>query len=139
MVIPIIDGPLNHGTTFAEHVRVFVGAFAARLGIVVPPLQQVSDTPPLDARIDAGRWIVECPDCHDAQFIWPAEPAPIFMCVTCFNVAVGGDWRLVAVPPNRAALERLLLFRPLPHNRNWRAGETVDTLRAENIAHGVEV
>lgn len=140
LMIPIVDGSLNHRADFATYVAKFViGTYAVRRGVRVPTFDHVSVTEALEARIDAGRWIVECPDCHDAQFVWPDDEHPLFMCVTCFNATVEGLWRRVAVPEQRAAIEALLLKRPLPTVRHWRAGETIDELRAENRAHGHEV
>lgn len=89
---------------------------------------------PVSARIDTGRWIVDCPDCRSAEYLWPDEP--VFFCTNCFNASVGGRWRLVEVPGERGAIEHILLARPFPWNRHWRPGETTDDLRAENVAHG---
>lgn len=140
MPIPIIDGQMNHGTTFEEHARTFVAAFAKRLGVQVPGREQIAAGEPLPARIDAGRWIVECPDCHDAQYTWPDDPAVLFMCVTCFNGRAGGLWRRVAFPPAalRERVEAVLLKRPVPTQRHWREGWTVKQLRTENLAAGDE-
>lgn len=138
--LPIIDGERNHGTDFDTHVREFVGKYARRMGVTLPPRAVVATASPVAARIDAGRWIVECPDCHDAQYVWPDEAAPVFMCVACFNVTVGGSWRPVTMPSrrDRNAIEAALLARPLPGNRHWQLGETAAALRAENRQHGIE-
>lgn len=140
MVVPIVDGRINHQAEFLDYVlKVVVGKYAAARGVRVPTLEHVSDAVALRARIDAGRWIVECPDCHDAQYVWPDDEQPLFMCVTCFNGAGDGLWRRVALPQDRSAIEELLLKRPVPGTRHWRDGETVEDLRAENRAHGHEV
>ena len=41
-------------------------------------------------------------------------------------------------PANVAAIEAVLLQRPDPQTRNWRPGEAMGVLRAENEAHGVD-
>lgn len=44
----------------------------------------------------------------------------------------GVEW-----PPDIADLERVLLARPAPSTRNWRPGESLEDLVAENFAHGL--
>ena len=94
------------------------------------------------ARINHGRWIADCPGCNSALVIDLSEP--VFMCVECGNAGNGGKWFQVTVPRNRAAIEAELLKRPMNGrnpaeavNRNWEPGETVATLRQENIDHGI--
>lgn len=135
----IIDGQANHDASFEEYVAGMITAYARRQRVTVPPLTDVAIDAALDARVDAGRWIAECPDCHDAQYVWTAEAHPLFLCVTCFNATVGRRWRPVLIPSERAAIEAALEPRPMPHNRNWTPGETVADLRAENRQHGIGV
>ena len=90
---------------------------------------------PIPAVVNAGRWVVQCPDCTGAQMCAVSDPR--FLCVNCLNAGNGGQWRPVAVPANRTAIEALLLVRPLAVNRNWLPGETVAHLQAENTAAGV--
>jgi ribosomal protein L37AE/L43A len=94
------------------------------------------------ARINHGRWLVDCPGCNSALVVDLSEP--VFMCVECANAANDGKWFQVTVPTNRAAIEIELLKRPMNGrnpaeavNRNWEPGETVATLRQENIDHGI--
>jgi hypothetical protein len=85
----------------------------------------------LDARLfvflEFGRWIVQCPDCNDAQFASFTDPR--FMCVGCLNEAVGGAWRPVVWPDNAEAIERKLLTRKPRHGRaakrlhNWQPSD----------------
>ena len=88
----------------------------------------------------------------------PVEPTPaVFVaggmwqlrcgCGNCPLVSV--DWRValcyecgacyedLAIPAEAAAIETVLILRPKAGNRNWLPGETLDTLRAENRAHGL--
>ena len=94
------------------------------------------------ARINHGRWLVDCPGCNSALVIDLGQP--VFMCVECGNAANDGKWFAVTVPGNRKAIEAELLKRPMngrnsadAKNRNWEPGETVATLRQENSDHGI--
>jgi len=90
------------------------------------------------ARIDHGRWVVDCPArrCCAAQVA--AETDPRFFCHQCFNAGYDGAWLPVVWPDvgTRTEIETLLLLRPEPEQRNWRPGETVEMVRAENVEHG---
>ena len=114
-------------------------AIADRAGVRVPPLGRIADAPPLPARLYHDQWIVECPDCHDAQFVWPETPQ--YLCAYCFNARLGGRWRRVAIPKEsvRGEIEAIVGHRLFPHQRNWVPGETADDLRAENVDHGVSL
>ena len=94
------------------------------------------------ARINHGRWLVDCPGCNSALVIDLSEL--VFMCVECGNAANDGKWFQVTVPSNRKAIETELLKRPWNGrnpaeavNRNWEPGETVATLRQENTDHDI--
>ena len=94
------------------------------------------------ARINHGRWLVDCPGCNSALVVDLSEL--VFMCVECGNNHNGGKWLAVTVPANREAIETELLKRPWGGrnpasaiNRNWEPGETVATLKQENTEHGI--
>ena len=94
------------------------------------------------ARINHGRWLVDCGGCNSALVI--DLSALVFMCVECANAANDGKWFTVTIPSNREAIEAELLKRPWngrnpadAKNRNWEPGETVATLRQENTDHGI--
>ena len=89
------------------------------------------------AYINLGRWIAECPDGDGcAMVVTPAHP--YFMCVVCGNEKNSGRWYGVKFPTQaeKKTIEAALLKRPIK-NRNWEPGETVKTLEAENLMHGV--
>ena len=97
----------------------------------------------LPARVNHGRWLIDCPHCRAAQV---AEfENPVFMCVECANGGNNGHWYAVAIPGNYQEIETVLLARPMGVNpadsptRNWEPGETVETLLAENQHNGIEV
>jgi len=94
------------------------------------------------ARINHGRWIVDCQGCNSALVVDLSEL--VYMCVECGNAANEGKWLKVILPTNRKAIEAELLKRPWNGrnpaeavNRNWSPGETVATLKQENTDHGV--
>ena len=84
------------------------------------------------ARIIRSDWVAQCPDCDGGQIIEPGDP---FICVTCQNVKNGGKARTIEMPPNREAIEKVLLRRINPRTRNWKDGECVQGLLIENIQH----
>lgn len=90
---------------------------------------------PLAAYVSDGRWVVACDACPSAQVVDPSDRR--FFCVRCFNVTNGGRWRPVGWPDTIAAIEAALEVRPVEGTRNWRPGETLADLQAENEAHGV--
>ena len=97
----------------------------------------------VQARVNHGRWLVDCPGCNSALVIDLDEP--VYMCVECGNAANGGRWLRVIFPRQRKGIEAELLKRPYGRNpedaptRNWEPGETVADLRRENAEHGIGV
>ena len=89
----------------------------------------------IDVYANHGRWIAECPDCHDAQLAVRDDPR--YMCNECGNASIGGVWRPVNWPKDVAAIEALLDVRPLSHARNWAPGEKPKDLQRENRERGV--
>lgn len=92
--------------------------------------------PPVYAFVSAGRWVVECPDCTYA--IRFCEAMPHFIC------PIHEQWRRVELPDERDAIEAELVVRPVHPilglwKSNWKPGETVDDLKAENAAHVDEI
>ncbi len=133
-----VDGKAHFGTTLAEYARhpdSHLRRRARRARVITPPMSRVSLGVPLKARLYRNQWIVDCPDCRGAEFAFVDEP--VFMCSNCFNGAVDGEWRRVEFPQDREAIEAAIRARPIPANRNWSPGELVETLRAENRAHGL--
>ena len=96
--------------------------------VVGDKLHEVSTA--IDAKINHGRWIVNC-ECNGGAFTCPK--VKVACCFDCGRVYLN-----VKFPRDAVKIERLLTERPMM-NRNWRKGETVKTLIAENIEHGCEV
>ncbi len=101
-----------------------------RVGLGRPAPSSGSSTT-AEARIEHGRWIVDCPYCKGAQFASKADRR--FFCVDCGHEATSdeGRWLKVAWPRNPDEIEQELVRRPNVVNRNWKAGETVASLRNE--------
>ena len=96
------------------------------------------------AKVNHGRWLADCPFTHEGQPCIGAECVteddPGFLCLSCGNVDVGGDFVLVKFPPadQRHKFERSLALRP-EALRNWLPGETPAKIAAENRKHGIPV
>jgi|TARA_Y100000310_G_scaffold327860_1_gene394861 hypothetical protein len=88
------------------------------------------DSPPMEAYVNHGRWIVKC-ECHGAEKVWEEG---LVMCLSCLNASHSHKYRLVKFPPQRNEIEVVLEKRRLP-NRNWLPGETVEFLKEDNITH----
>lgn len=95
---------------------------------------KVSDSEPLKAYVNHGRWIVKC-ECGGAEKAWEEG---LFMCLSCWNSGHKHQYRRVVFPKERARIEELLIKRPLI-NRNWSPGETLAQLKKENKEHKGEL
>jgi len=96
--------------------------------------RRILDTPIVQARVNHGRWIADCPFCIGAEMVWFEEPS-IFFCFSCRNKAVGEHLLRVEIPRNYEKIEDILMVRH-PVNRNW-DGETLSALKSENTKAGV--
>jgi hypothetical protein len=89
------------------------------------------------AFVNHGRWVVRCPFCAGAQLAHP-DRTDRFFCIDCLNDLAGRQWISVTWPDDVSAIESVLELRPEVTTRSWWPHETVEDLRAENIAHGVD-
>ena len=101
----------------------------------IPPDVDAPRVGELDAYINQGRWVVDCPNCSGA--VCASKMDPWFFCIYC-GVGVYD----VKFPPDAAAIEAVLLKRPehdgwFARSRNWRPSETVAGLRRENAERGI--
>lgn len=89
----------------------------------------------LVARVNHGRWIVDCPEdgCNGAELPFADG---FFLCGSC--IAERRPLRLFRVDfgQERQAVEAALERRP-KNARNWLPGEPVEHLMLENQAHGI--
>lgn len=85
----------------------------------------------LRAEINHSRWLVNCPHCNNAEFLFSDKR---FFCTECENEAIGGKLYKVVMPKNKLQIETLLEPRHI-FNRNWKYPETIDDLAKENEIH----
>ena len=79
--------------------------------------------------VAGGKWVLPCP-CGDAPMASPEwDEARCFAC--------GAVYRQLLWPPDRLAIERVLLGRPRAMLRTWLPGETVADLMTQNGEHGL--
>ena len=135
----MLTGNLTYGMTYNANRQLIIQRLANK-GLLTP-LAQASlqtnvnnDSPPLKARVNHGRWIVDC-ECNSAEL---AFDEGLFMCQTCWNAAHSNQLRRFVFPGNRLKIEAILMMRP-DLNRNWYVGETLTKLEAENKAHKNEL
>jgi len=89
----------------------------------------------LRAKINHSRWIVSCPHCPNAEFLFTDKR---FFCSECKNGAISGKLYKVVMPKNKLQIQTLLEPRPIP-NRNWKYPETIEDLVKENELHIEEI
>lgn len=112
---PLMYTILLHKPPNLDAVRV------ARSGVVVGTV---------DARVNHGRWIVDCPDPDCTCAVMVASDDLRFVCPVCaYGIFT------VALPPEAEDIEKTLVERPVPATRNWSPGESVGDLRRENKEH----
>jgi hypothetical protein len=113
------------GTVAAPQVGELKGAWPAG----------IHDSVRAAAYVNHGRWCVDCPfGCGSAQYASRNDHR--FFCIDCGH---NGDHRWVEVLwPSEleiSTIESALSARPDPTTRNWRPGEPIVQLVAENEAH----
>jgi hypothetical protein len=137
------DYIVQHQDLQPEPYLVMVRGMYMRMGFgQLPDPTEDNMSGQVAARINHGRWLVDCAGCNSALVIDLSQP--VFMCVECANAANEGKWFAVMVPSNRKAIEAELLKRPMNGrnpaeavNRNWSPGETVAMLKKENTDHDI--
>jgi hypothetical protein len=101
----------------------------------LPRSQDIAASPEVEVVANHGRWLVECPFCPSAQVASVSDRR--FFCTDCGNAAVGGQFVKTIWPDELFELDAVLGHRPT-ENRNWRSAETLEHIRNENAAHGLE-
>jgi len=88
---------------------------------------------PLEAYVNHARWIVDCPNCNNAEFYFEDK---LFWCSVCKNSYIQGKTRVVKIPNERKQIEEILGER-LIINRHWHPGETIEDLENESKKMGL--
>lgn len=92
----------------------------------------------VEARVDWGRWLVDCPFCPGAALVDWDEP--LHFCLSCHNAAGGHRWVEVVLPTQeeRNAIEAAL--EDLPESaQHWRPGQTIEDLAAGRPFQGPQM
>ncbi len=102
------------------------GGFAAR-----PSHAQLEETHVrVAAYVSDSRWVADCPACNGGVACWPEmSDGCCFDCGRIYEIVFPKDWRKGVA---------LLELRP-QHNRHWLPGESIDTLKLENLTRGIAI
>ncbi len=110
---------------------------------------KVAERKTINARVDFGRWMADCPDCNGCEYVDPGDP--FFFCLSCGNATLEGYARKVIFPKDMAAIEKELMNRPVNDmagsnvveraksakliypglSRSWNSGESVADLKRQ--------
>jgi hypothetical protein len=114
-------------------------ALTYKPGAVFPVDDQLAPGHKAVARIDYGRWIVDCPFCPNAVLLDPTEPRTF--CLNCYNERAEYQWVGVVMPDaeERAAIEEALDDGRPEHEMTWTPGQTVKDLRDGAPVQGPEL
>lgn len=106
---------------------------------VLPYPRELAPGPAVQAWVNQGRWLVECPWCRSAQLAALTDPRMLCTTSECMCAPVDGAMLPVQLPelPELLRIEAALLLRPDPATRGWRAGESVADLLTQARAKGV--
>jgi hypothetical protein len=80
------------------------------------------------AFVDHGRWVAQC-ECGGAESV--DLDSPIFFCCSCGNRSTTGRPREVVFPKEIEQIEAILLKRTDLRWKNWKVGESVESLEKE--------
>ena len=112
------------------------------------PMPRITGTRGIvEAVVNYGRWLVECPT-GDGHAVYASPGDLWYLCTICGNSTNNGKPYRVVFPSDRAAIENVLMFRPVDRRhpvsqpweskaRNWTPAESLQDLKDENIANGL--
>lgn len=107
---------------------------------MIGPPQAYSDAPAI-VYANWGLWVADCPSgCGNAEHFGPHPTTGYVggLQRSAFHCSHCGSANPATWPSDQSAIEAVLAKRPSPANRNWFPGETVEMLKGENIAHGLD-
>lgn len=105
---------------------------ANRRSIPKPSLKNPMAAVPVYAHISHGRLLAMCPNCNNAEYVWPDKL--LMYCAECGNADVKNYIRRVVLPVEYDAICKELLKRTNPANQSWFPDETLESLVAERKA-----
>ncbi len=88
-----------------------------------------------------GRWVADCPniECENAEdvagrtFFCGCQGSPV-----CGHSQPCRTISEIVWPDDIETINHVLSVRPVPSNRNWVPGETLEDLRKENAENGLD-
>ena len=88
-----------------------------------------------------GRWVADCPNtkCNNAEEV--AGRTFVCGCQSSDACGHGEPCRTISKilwPEDVETINHVLSVRPVPSNRNWTPGETLEDLRKENVENGLD-
>ncbi len=105
-------------------------------GGAVPTDGDFDDSIRAFARVNWGRWVVDCPWCKSAQLASWEDPR--FFCVECGNAPVDGMYIKVQWPSEEDVHSiEIILGKRIPNHRHWTSAESVHDLVIENMKHDI--
>ncbi len=131
MYIAGVNRAVDIGDTYFNEIGTNLGQQILKVREIIKRMP-ISDSTPLRAKINYGRWVVDCPNCDNVEF---AFEDGLFFCTSCQN----GDKkpRRVLIHQDRKKIEKILSKRMIK-NRHWDSSESIEDLEKENKAHKVE-
>ncbi len=146
MGVLITDRILHHEDRREVAITGYLAEAMFRNGRGVPPPAPATTAglPTVVARIDDGRWLVDCPSDYCNGAVVVSATVPLYICPDCGSPDTG--WCAVVYPDEKADIEALLLARPQNMGRVgplrggprfWFPHETLDDLARENRELGV--
>lgn len=116
--------PVTHDDIHNMPIRAFFRGVATRSRGWAAPQGEGGQA--VNARLDAGRWLADCPYCDGAELVTPADP--IFFCLSCGSK---GTYHPVVFPGTMDSIGREVQKRGNPMTWAWQPGETLTDLRKE--------
>lgn len=131
MAHSVILGPREHHNVadLASYRRAHAQAIL-RKRTLGQRVQVHASKAPVQARVDAGTWLIDC-ECGSGNAVDPEDK--VALCFAC-----GAVHENVEFPDDVKGIERLLLARPAQWRRGWRPGESSRDLLRENRALKVD-
>ena len=89
---------------------------------------------PVEAYVNHGRLVADCPDCNGAEIV---NYGGSFFCLSCLNDKNKNRPRPVKKPRNMRAIIEQLEKRTIKETMNWNLGESLDDINQGNKERGL--
>jgi hypothetical protein len=135
--------------SFRDYIMRTAGTMFHSNIIQFPFNGKIAEKKTVNARVDFGRWMADCPDCNGCEYVDPDDP--FFFCLSCGNATLEGYARKVIFPKDIEKIESELMNRPVNDiagsnvveraksakliyhglSRSWNSGESVADLKRQ--------